>query len=126
MITNSLIRIQNELTGLGYTTRTFGSPQGEVVAFVYKVESGTHAGRELELGLSYDSGGEYPEYPPHWIHLSEPIDDGRGGVIEPYTDPGGKSWFALSRPPGDWWDRLPTKHMKYFITEHLRGFWNGI
>lgn len=126
MVSNSLIRIQNELAGLGYKTRTFDSPQGEVVAFTFKVETGTHAGREVEIGLSYDSVGEYPEYPPHWIHLSEKFDDGRGGPIQPYTDAEGRSWVALSRPPGDMWDRLPTKHIKYFITEHLRAFWNGI
>ena len=56
----------------------------------------------------------YPEYPPHWIYISPHIDDNRGGAVEKYTDDHGRNWIVLSRPPGDFWDRLATKHISHF------------
>ena len=32
----------------------------------------------------------------------------------------------MSRPPGEVWDRLPTKHMTAFMNEHLRKIWKDI
>ena len=68
----------------------------------------------------------YPEIPPHWIHVSPPITDGRKGAISFYGGPNGSQWVAMSRPPGQMWDRLPTKHMIHYVNEHIRRFWNAI
>ena len=79
----------------------------------------------MAVGVSFQEEG-YPEYPPHWIHVSPPLDDQKGGVVENHTDSQGRMWLAMSRPPGDLWDRLPTKHMSSFISEHLRRIWKDI
>ena len=49
-----------------------------------------------------------------------------GGAVESYTDSQDRQWLAMSRPPGELWDRLPTKHMASFISEHLRRIWKDI
>ena len=68
----------------------------------------------------------YPEYPPHWIHISPPYDDQLGGATNLYSgcDPEGvtQEWLALSRPPGEMWDRLVTKHMKSYLDSHITRF----
>ena len=79
----------------------------------------------VTVGLSFQEEG-YPEYPPHWIHVTPPLRDGRGSTEEPYTDQQGRAWLAMSRPPGEVWDRLPTKHMTAFMNEHLRKIWKDI
>ena len=119
-------QIRRELESLGYQTRLSESAQGIVVSFPYVVESGTHKGKQVTLGISMQGSEPYPEYPPHWIHLTPPIDDGRGGAVSRYQDASGQEWAALSRPPGELWDRLLTKHMHTYLNEHLRRFWNGI
>lgn len=103
---------------------THGSSYGTVVSFPYTVEVGSHKGREVRMGVSMQGDEPYPEYPPHWIHVSPPIDDGMGGHTYPDTD--GREWVAMSRPPGDIWDRLSTKHMSAYLSDHLRRFWNNI
>lgn len=75
------------------------------------------------LGISFHGAEHYPEYPPHWIHVSPPIDDGMGGAVHRYQDEEGRDWIALSRPPTDLWDLLPTKSMYAFMNEHVRRFW---
>lgn len=122
----NVAKVQQELEGMGYATSITDSPHGEVVSFPYRVETGTRSGSEVRLGVSFQGEEPYPEYPPHWIHVCPPIDDGRGGAIEIYADPQGDAWGVLSRPPGDRWDRLPTKHMAYYISEHLRAFWKSL
>ena len=32
------------------------------------------------------SEAHYPDYPPHWIHVHPPVNDGQGGVINQYQD----------------------------------------
>ena len=114
------------MESLDYETCLSNSPQGEVVSFLYTVETGSYEGKHFALGISMQGNEPYPEYPPHWIHLRPPIDDGKGGGVAKYSDANGREWVALSRPPGDIWDQLPTKHMHAYINEHLRRFWNGI
>lgn len=124
-MSDNIEQVQAELESLGYETSVSASPQGTVVSFLYTVETGSHKGRQVTLGLSLGDG-QYPEYPPHWIHLTPPIDDGKGGTTAAYQDASGREWIAMSRPPGDIWDRLPTKHMYSYLNEHLRRFWNSI
>lgn len=125
-MSDNIDRIKGELEALDYETSLSNSPQGKVVSFPYLVEAGTHEGKKVRLGISMQGSESYPEYPPHWIHLTPPIDDGKGGAVEKYRDENGQEWIAMSRPPGELWDRLPTKHMMGYINEHLRRFWNNI
>ena len=123
---SNIDRIKRELMSLEYRPRIINSPYGEVVTFSYTVETGSHKGETFTVGVNMDGSGRYPEYPPHWIHISPPIDDGRGGAVERFRDSNRREWTRLSRPPGELWDHLPTKHMTYYINEHLRRFWNDI
>ena len=103
----------------------FESPRGTTVQFGYTIETGSHKGEPVVVGVSFQEEN-YPEYPPHWIHVAPPINDGRGGSVQEYTDDQGRAWLAMSRPPGGMWDRLPTKHMATFISEHLRRIWMDV
>lgn len=124
-MSDSIQRVQAELASLGYHTSVFDSPQGKVVTFDYTIETGCHKGKPVTVGVSFQESG-YPEYPPHWVHVTPPIDDGKGGPVQEYVDESGRSWIAMSRPPGEIWDRLPTKHMNLYIREHLRRIWKDL
>lgn len=125
-MSNNIDRIKAELESLGYETSLSDSPQGKVVSFPYIVPTGTHKDKEVRLGISMQGSESYPEYPPHWIHVKPPIDDGKGGSVGKYHDENGQEWIAMSRLPGELWDQLPTKHMMGYVNEHLRRFWNNI
>ena len=125
-MSDNIDRINDELKFLGYETCLSDSPQGKVVSFTYRVEVGPHKDKQFTLGISMQGSESYPDYPPHWIHLTPPIDDGRGGSINRYPDENGQEWIALSRPPGELWDQLATKHMRGYLNEHIRRFWNGM
>ena len=120
---DNIERIRGELESLGFAAEVTDSPKGKVVAFDYEVDVGPHQGTTVRVGLSMQGKEPYPEYPPHWVHLSPPLDDGRGGVVEQYADHCGRVWSVLSRPPGRLWDRLLTKHISGYISDHLRRFW---
>ena len=120
----SIDKVQAELEALGFTTSVFDTPQRRVVSFNYVIEVGPRKGTELTVGIGFQEEG-YPEYPPHWIYVTPPLADGKGGAIEEYRDNEGRTWIAMSRPPGDLWDRLPTKHMDAYIKEHLRRVWSN-
>lgn len=124
-MSSSIERVQGELESLGYRTVLFDSQQGRVVSFDYTIEVGSQKGAIVTVGLSFQDEG-YPEYPPHWIHVTPPLDDSKGGSTVTYTDLVGRDWLAMSRPPGDIWDRLPTKHMSAYINEHLRRIWKDV
>lgn len=126
MMSDSIKRIKGELESLGYPITLLDSPQGQVVAFPYEVETGCHKGERFMLGVSMQGDERYPEYPPHWLHISPPVDDQKGGSVGRYTGANGEEWVAMSRPPGRIWDRLPTKHMEIYLKENLRRFWNGV
>lgn len=123
---DSIQRIRGELAGLGYEPVVFESPQGMAVGFDYTIPIGSHVGTRVSIAVSMMWDCLYPEYPPHWLHVSPPIDDGRGGARTRYTDPQGREWLAMSRPPSDFWDRLPTKHMQGYIRDHLPRIWKDI
>lgn len=118
--------IQAELEGLGYITATRDSGQGTVVEFDYHVETGSKSGKQFRIGVSMQKTG-YPEYPPHWIHVSPPVDDGLKGSMKQYSTEDGREWVTMSRPPGDLWDQLANnKHMRHYLDHHLRKFWSRI
>lgn len=123
---SNLDLIEVELTGIGYDVRRQHTSRGEVVVFCYCVESGSKKGQTVEMGISMHRRQVYPEYPPHWIHITPPTRDGLSGAVEEYTTEDGRRWITMSRPPGPIWDQLPTKHMTYYLSEHVRRFWNGI
>ena len=124
-MSSNIRRVKAELNSLGYETAEFESPQGTVICFDYLVEAGSYEGTPVKAGVSFQGQEHYPEYPPHWIHLSPHIDDKRGGSVQKY-EANGREWMAMSRPPGEMWDQLSTKHMQHYIDHHLRRFWNGI
>ena len=112
---DSVQRIADELRSIGYEPTVLASPHGTVVSFQYTVEAGSHEGTAYTIGFSLQGAEHYPEYPPHWIHISPPLDDGKGGVVHGYRDTENREWTALSRPPLDFWDQLPTKHMRAYM-----------
>ena len=120
-----IAKIQEELICLGYQTLCRNHGESTVIEFDYQVETGTHQGENFRVGITVP-GSTYPEYPPHWIHVSPPVDDGLGGSIERYKSVDGRNWIALSRPPNDIWDKLSEKNMKIYLSEHLRRFWDQI
>lgn len=98
-----------------------GVPE-EIVAFQYTVPTGRYRGQVVDLGLSMQELN-YPEYPPHWIHVTPAIKDRRGPPGKQFTDSNGRHWVAFSRPPSDFWDNSPTKHMSLYLGDHVRRFW---
>ena len=123
---DNIKQIKRELESLGYETCLSNSPHGEVVTFLYTVETGSHKDQQVTIGISMQGSELYPEHPPHWIHVSPPIDDGKAGTVVKYFDGDGREWVALSRPLGEFWDQLPTKHMHAYLNGYLHRFWNGI
>ena len=122
----SLGKIWDELKDLEYDPFHMVTPQGVgVVVINYLIPTGKYFGEEVLLGFSFKKEG-YPEYPPHWIHISPPCNDHLGGSVQPYQCPDRNgvqcNWLALSRPPGQLWDNLPTKHMKYYLDFHVNRF----
>ena len=113
------------MESLGLRTYMFETPQGMAVAFDYTIETGSHRGTEVVVAVSFQET-QYPEYPPHWVHVSPPIQDGKSGAVQEYSDEKGRRWVAMSRPPGDMWDRLPQKNMGFYLNEHLRRIWKDI
>lgn len=80
-MSESIGRIQAELEALGYETSVFNSPQGRTVSFPYTVEAGSHKGKQVTLGISFQGTEQYPEYPPP-LDSCNPSDrrwDGRCG-----------------------------------------------
>ena len=124
-MSRSTNKVQEELQAFGYLTSVSETQQGTVVSFDYTIEVGSRRGTPVQVGVSFQEEG-YPEYPPHWIHVTPPIHDGKGGTIARYTDPDGREWIAMSRPPGAIWDKLPTKHISAYIKEHLRRIWKDV
>ena len=97
----------------------------ELITFDYVIETGSLRGQSVTIGI-YPQDGNFPEHPPHWVHVTPPIDDGRGGSTARYRDSQDREWLILSRPPEDIWDQLPEKHMRYYISEHLGRIWGTI
>ena len=121
-MSDSIAQVRSELENLGLRTYVFETPQGMAVAFDYTIETGSHRGEEVVVAVSFQET-QYPAYPPHWVHVSPPLQDGKSGAVQEYSDAQGRRWLAMSRPPGDMWDRLPQRHMSFYLNEHLRRIW---
>ena len=119
---DALRQIKKELEECGFTTYNVEGVSDDIVAFQYKVPTGRYSGRVVDVGLSMQEL-DYPEHPPHWIHVTPPIEDSRGRPGKQFSDSNGRPWVAFSRPPADFWDNAPTKHMLVYLHEHLRRFW---
>ena len=124
-MSDDISTVQSELADLGYSTSLRIWNKETVVEFDYCVEVGSLKGETVRLGLSFKETG-YSEYPPHWIHVSPPVDDDLGGSIKRYDTDDGRQWVAMSRPPKELWDGLPVKDMKAYLSGHMRRFWNCI
>ena len=119
-----LRKIRDELDERGLDTYVVEGSQTEVIAFRYCPSNGRYAGRTFDVGLSLHEAG-YPEFAPHWIHVTPPIEEKRGRPGMAYDDAHGRHWVAFSRPPADFWDNLPSekKNMCSFLALHMRRFW---
>ena len=120
----SIDQVRSELESLGYKPFEFDWQRGRVVAFQYTIQAGSHSGTAVFVGISFQEEG-YPEYPPHWIHVSPPIPDHHGGGVQ-YSTQDGKNWLAMSRAPGKLWDQLAKQDMEAFTNEHLRRIWRHV
>ena len=124
-------RIISELQNLGYDPFPVNdTPQGSAVFIRYEVPTGKYRGAKVFLGFSFQEEG-YPEYPPHWIHISpSDYNDGLGGASNSYQfkDDQGieRDCITFSRPPNDIWDKLPTKHMRHYLDQHISRFCKGL
>ena len=119
---SGLQQVRTELEECGFETYVVPGVPDEIIAFSYTVLTGRYKGKVVDVGLSMQETN-YPEYPPHWIHITPKIEDSRGRAGKEYTDSSGRDWVAFSRPPADFWDNAPTKHMAVYVDEHIRRFW---
>ena len=121
---SELTKIRDELDDCGLDTYVVEGVDAEIVAFPYAPPTGRYAGRTFDVGLSLQEA-DYPEYAPHWIHITPPIEEKNGRPGRSYQDGRGRPWVAFSRPPSDFWDNLPRekKHMSTFLNLHMRRFW---
>ena len=120
MASADIEKIKAELETLGYCPTIETMCGRETIVIDYVIDVGSHLGEKVRLGFSFQEAS-YPEYPPHWIHISPPYFDQERGSEEHTTANGGE-WRALSRPPGGLWDDLSTKHMKSYMELHVRSF----
>ena len=121
-MTTAIEIVQQELKKCGYDTFKIEGVSEEIIAFPYTPKNGRYAGREFCVGLSFQEV-DYPEYAPHWIHVSPEIEEKHGPAGKRYQDSIGRIWVAFSRPPSDFWDDLPQKNMLNYVNLHLSRFW---
>ena len=110
----ALLKIRDELDQCDLQTYVVEGAKTEVVAFPYVPPKGRYAGRTFDVGLSLQEA-DYPEFAPHWIHVTPAIEEKHGRPGMTYDDASGRSWIAFSRPPADFWDNLP-RHEKNMAT----------
>ena len=121
------LQIANELKELGYHPEfiegdTAGGRQ-KIVVFSYQIPVGRFRGETRNIGVSTQCEAMgYPETPPHWIFVNPPLRETRDGGNHGINSIDGRDWIALSRPPGQFWDRVQHKGMKAYL-EHLSKVW---
>ena len=123
-------RIRQELVDLGYRPDVVDADtvagQQRVVTFDCTVPVGRFRGQRLRVGISTQCEAVgYPETPPHWIFISPPITDTQDGANHGLCTFDGRDWVALSRPPGEFWDKAANKGMHAYL-EHLSKVWRQI
>ncbi len=120
----ALLKIREELEECDLQTYVVEGVPTEVVAFPYTPQKGRYADRVFDVGLSLQEA-DYPEFAPHWIHVTPAIEEKHGSPGMTYDDATGRRWVAFSRPPADFWDNLPRqeKNMATYLVLHMRRFW---
>lgn len=131
--TDAAARIKQELENMGYAPviENHSGQYPNVVVIDYHVHNGRCRGWTPRLGISMSGDEMWPEYPPHFLHLppipGDPPKD--GGIYGTYSvvdaDGAEQPWIVLSRPPGAFWDSMPTKGMKGYM-EHIARFWDNV
>lgn len=119
----SIACMQTELEANGYQPMLLAPPHVPAVVFDYRIESGSHAGETFSIGIS-GTEGAYPEYPPHWVHISQPISDGQLAHGQYQVD--GKDGLPISRPPKDSWYQRKERNMTVYLSDHLRRIWKDV
>ena len=81
------------------------NPRLEAGLVIYRIipVEGTHAGIEVETGVSTDELSRWPQAPPHWIHLPADIIFSRTNS-QASPKPG---WMMHSRQLNGWGDAPP-------------------
>ena len=123
-------QIKSELEDLGYETDIeegdSAAGRQRVVTFEYRVPTGRFKGQTYAVGISTQCEAVgYPDVPPHWIFVSPPLEDTGDGSNHGIYTLGGKEWTLLSRPPGQFWDRVRDKGMRAYM-DHLARVWKRI
>lgn len=87
--------------------------EAEFVVYRIAPVEGSHAGKEVETGVSSEELARWPQMPPHWIHLPERI------KFSPTNgQPSSKSgWLMHSREFKGWGDAAPGSNW----ASHVRG-----
>ena len=127
-MTDASARIKCELESMGYSpeVESHSPSYPEVVVIEYEVKNGRFRGETRSLGISMSGSEMWPEYPPHFIHLSPPPEPPpRDGAVYGVYPVENRQWIVLSRPPGAFWDSMPTKSMRGYM-EHITRFWENI
>lgn len=104
-----------------------GTPNGEAVFFRYTVPRGKHTGRKLTMAVSMQGGENYPDIPPHFVHVPADVGYGEATPNYSYTLENGEAYHAFSRIGLGPWDNLSPaeKTMRTYINKHLPEFWKG-
>ena len=90
-----------------------------------RVRWGKYACSEQHVGWSFpDNNQPFPEYAPHWFHISGDFDDGKGGSRETDHDETGKLWVGWSRPVGPAWIG-PYRTPKNLYRSTVARFWKA-
>lgn len=118
----ALEQIRQELDECGLDTYIVEGAPAETVAFSYVPRKGRYASRPFDVGLSFQEA-DYPEFAPHWIHVTPAIEERHGAPGMDYCDARGRRWVAFSRPPADIWDYLQKRNMANYLALHLSRFW---
>ena len=98
-----LLKVRQELEECGLPTYIVTGVPDQIIAFTYNVPAGRYRGQTFHIGLSMQEV-DYPEYPPHWIHVSPKMEDRQGAPGREFIDSEGRHWVSFSRPPSDSWD----------------------
>lgn len=118
-------RIITDLTELGLEPELCNRLNEQVIVFRYTIKEGQHAGASLPVGIGME-GVDFPECPPHWVHVPREYSDGRNDASDKPYEVDGQAWLAMSRPPYDGlWEKLPCKTIEAYISLHLDRLWRS-
>ena len=91
-----------------------------------RINVGEYARSIQGVGWSFpDDTQPFPEYAPHWFHVTGNYDDGKGGACEKDYDENGQLWLAWSRPIGPSWVD-PYRTPKKLLRSTVARFWKSV